>query len=173
MATLHSCWKHGTALTVESPENLLRTGYYDWGAGVHIKPGKSSWFHVPLSSPKLPDGDTLRLLRTYLFFNTFHCTIRNIHIYDGLVKVEEFNNLLLKDEHRFKKDPANTFNLSRGHVVQTRIKISFFCVASHPSDAEMSTPQLIISTARADYLTGYDHVKELPAHKLVIGALGY
>jgi len=48
---LHASRVHGNALTVESPENLDRVGHFGWGADIAIRPGKSSWFHIPLSTP--------------------------------------------------------------------------------------------------------------------------
>ena len=156
MTTKHSVWTHGNALVVESPESLSSPGNYGWGADVDIKPGKSSWFHIPLSSPQMLNSQPARLVRAYLFFNAFNCSIRNIHIYDGSFKVHSYDNLFLENDHRHNKDPENTFILPQEHTVKTGIGISFFCIASIGFDSQIPTPRLIIASAGADYVTGID-----------------
>lgn len=172
MATQHSFWTHGTALTVESSENIIGNRYYGWGADMDIIPGKSSWFHIPLSSPQKLNNDSVRLLRTYLFFNAFNCSIRNVHIYDGSAIVQEYNELFLEDEHRLAKDSWNTFNLTKEHTINTGIGISFFCVAAIGFDSQIPQPRLIIGTAGADYVTGYNFTSDTIAHaRSVIGII--
>ena len=156
MTTNHSFWTHGNALVVESPENLSSPGNYGWGADVDIKPGKSSWFHIPLSSPQMLNSNSVRLLRAYLFFDAFNCSIRNVHLYDGSINVHNYDNLFLENDHRQKKDTLNTFILPHEHTVKTGIGISFFCIASIGFDSQIPTPRLIISSAGADYVTGID-----------------
>ena len=48
---LHASWVHGNAVTVENPSSLDRVGHFGWGGDMTIKPGQSSWFHVPLPTP--------------------------------------------------------------------------------------------------------------------------
>lgn len=155
MTTLYSFWTHGTALTVESPENVSYIGYFGWGADMDINPGKSSWFHIPLTSPQMLNSDTVRILRTYLFFNAFNCSIRNVHVYDGSMIIHEYNDLSLNGEHRIKKDNSNTFNLLREHTMHSGIGISLFCSAEIGFDSQIPQPRLIIGTAGADYITGF------------------
>ena len=172
MSTKHSFWTHGNALTIESPENISAPGRYGWGADIDMIPGKSSWFHIPLSSPQTINGSNARLSKLYLFFNAFNCSIRDVHIYDGSVKVHEFGGFFLEEEHRIVKDTVNTFILPKEHVVQTAIGISFFCIASIGFDSPIATPRLIVASAGADYTTGFDNISsEFANKKVTIGII--
>jgi hypothetical protein len=151
--TLHASWVHGTALTVEQPENLNRVGHFGWGADMGIVPGKSSWFHVPLPTPVILNGSRSSLLRVFLLFETEQGSIRNVHVYDGSGKVQEFNNLFLSGEHRINLDGENTFNLAQPHSVAWGIGVSFFFVAEIGFDSSIPPPRLILGSAGGDYST--------------------
>ncbi len=146
-------WIHGNALTVEQPENLSRVGHFGWGADMAIVAGKSSWFHVPLPTPVILNGSRASLLRVFLMFETEQGSIRNVHVYDGSSKVQEFNGLLLKGEHRINLDAENTFNLAQPHSVAYGIGVSFFFVADIGFDSNIPPPRLILGSAGGDYTT--------------------
>jgi uncharacterized protein DUF6623 len=151
--SFHASWVHGTALTVEQPENLSHVGHYGWGADMRIVPGKSSWFHVPLPTPVILNDSRSSLLRVFLMFETEQGSIRNVHVYDGSSKVQEFNNLLLTGEHRINLDAANTFNLTRPHSGAFGVGVSFFFVADIGFDSNIPPPRLILGSAGGDYTT--------------------
>jgi len=151
--SFNASWVHGTALTVEQPENLSHVGHYGLGADMRIVPGKSSWFHVPLPTPVILNDSRSSLLRVFLMFETEQGSIRNVHVYDGSSKVQEFNNLLLTGEHRINLDAANTFNLTRPHSVAFGVGVSFFFVADIGFDSNIPPPRLILGSAGGDYTT--------------------
>jgi hypothetical protein len=150
---MHASWVQGNALTVESPENLARVGHFGWGADMLVRPGKSSWFHIPLPTPVIVGDARTQLHRVFLLFKTDPHTgsIRNVHVYDGSSKPQEFNDLFLEGEHRTQLDGMNTFNLATPHTVAFGIGISFFFVASISLDSPVSPAQLIVASAGGDY----------------------
>jgi hypothetical protein len=120
---------------------------------MRIVPGKSSWFHVPLPTPVILDGNRSSLIRVFLMFETEQGSIRNVHVYDGSSKVQEFNDLFLQGEHRINLDGANTFTLSQPHSVIFGIGVSLFFVADIGFDSNIPPPRLILGSAGGDYNT--------------------
>ncbi|ADB38697.1 DUF6623 family protein [Spirosoma linguale] len=148
---IHASWIQGNALTVESPELLNRIGHFGWGADMSLKPGKGSWFHIPIPSPVLvPEGRT-KIQRFFLLFDAEGGSIRNVHLYDGSAKIQEFNNLLLTGEHRVSIDAQNGFTLSAPHVVAFGIGISFFFIADIGFDSAIPPSRLIVGSAGGDF----------------------
>ncbi len=148
---LHASWIHGNALTVENPGSLDRVGHFGWGADMAIRPGQSSWFHIPLATPVIIGDVRAQVQRLFLMFDAVSGSIRNVHIYDGSGKVQEFNNLLLEGEHRTALDGMNTFNLSAPHSVVLGMGISFFFVADIGIDSPIPDARLIVASAGGDF----------------------
>lgn len=148
---LYASWIHGNALTVESPENLAKVGHFGWGADILIKPGKASWFHIPLPTPVIVADKRSNAQKVFLLFKSDSGSIRNVHIYDGSSKVQEFNDLVLKGEHRVALDGQNTFSLARPHTVIWGMGITFFFVADIGFDTQIPPPHLIVASAGGDF----------------------
>ena len=151
--SFHASWVHGTALTVENPENLIRIGYFGWGADMQIAPGKASWFHVPLPTPVIPNGTQSSLLRVFLMFETEQGSIRNVHVFDGSSRVQEFNDFNLTGDHLRGLDSVNTFNLSQPHGSLFGIGVSFLYIADIGFDSAIPPSRLILASAGGDYTT--------------------
>jgi len=151
---MYASWVHGNALTVESPENLSRVGHYGWGADMLIQPGKASWFHIPLPTPVIVSDVRARLQRVFLLFKSDpgDGEIRNVHVYDGSSKPQEFNDVHLAGEHRTGLDAQNTFTLTSPHSVAWGIGITFLYQAAVGIDSATPPARLILASAGADYL---------------------
>jgi hypothetical protein len=149
----HASWVHGNALTVENPENLNRIGHFGWGADMSVKPGKASWFHVALPTPVIVSDVRSSLIRVFLMFESEQGSIRNVHVYDGSFKIQEFNGLMSEGEHRLGLDGMNTFNLAHPHSVAFGIGVSFFFIASIGFDSTIPPSRLILASAGGDYIT--------------------
>ncbi|KAJ9661771.1 hypothetical protein H2198_001736 [Neophaeococcomyces mojaviensis] len=149
---LYASWTHGNALTVESPENLNRVGHNGWGADMSVKAGKSSWFHIPVPTPVIVGDVRSQFQKFFLLFSADGGQIREVHIYDGSSKIQEFNGLNLAGEHRLSLDGANTFNLSTPHVVRWGIGITFAFTASIGFDSQIPPSRLIVASAGADFM---------------------
>ena len=150
---LYASWTHGNALTVESPENLARVGHFGWGADMYMQPGKGSWFHIPIPTPVIIGDVRSTLLRVFLLFEIAPGTgsIRNVHVYDGPFKPQEFNGLDLDGAHRTGLDAANTFALAAPHTVVFGIGVTFFFQAAIGIDSHISPPLLRLATAGGDF----------------------
>ena len=152
--SMFASWVHGNALTVESPQNLDRVGHYGWGADLLIKPGRASWFHIALPTPVIVGDVRAQLQRVFVLFKSDRGAgeIRNVHVYDGSAKPQEFNGLHLSGEHRLGLDSSNRFNLASPHIVTWGIGVSFYFQASIGIDSAIPSARLIVASAGADYL---------------------
>lgn len=151
--TMHASWVHGNALTVESPENLTRVGHFAWGADMQIKPGKSSWFHIPIPTPVIVDDVRTTVQRVFLLFSSEWGSIRHVHVTDGSFKIQEFEDLSLDGEHRSSLDGQNMFILAQPHKVRWGIGISFFYTAAIGFDTPLPPSRLILGSAGGDFFT--------------------
>jgi hypothetical protein len=118
-----------------------------------IRPGKGCWFHIPVPTPVIVGDKRTTIQKLFLLFETpvGQGEIRNVHIYDGSAKVQEFNGLHLSGAHRTGLDAQNTFNLSAAHTVIFGMGISFFYQAAIGFDSPIPPARLIIGTAGGDF----------------------
>lgn len=149
---LNASWVHGTALTVESPQNLARKGYFGWGADMVLSPNPEggSWFHIPLPTPVIV-GDNRTFVQTFfLLCWTDGGVIQEVDIWDGPNKVREFVALAVHGEHRLGLDNANTFKMEQGHSVNWGMGISFFFANAGGSEGGLGG-RLILAAAGGDF----------------------
>lgn len=159
----YSVFTHGNALVTESPAELAGQIKVGWGTQVTFRPpasrtvgnfevfdsrGPGSWFHLPLTSTLTTFGrQNPYLASVTLLFDTSHCRITNVHVYDGVRQVAAFDNLgpfglkgsFLETRNRADVDPEfpgatpqsfpNTLALPRPHRVLAGIGLSFFACA--------------------------------------------
>ncbi len=159
----YSVFTHGNALTVESPAELAGSVKVGWGTQITFKApaahnvqgltvfdvrGPGSWFHVPLSSTLATFGRRNPVLTSVtLLFDTSHCRITNLHVYDGARLVTAFDDLgpfglkgsFLEARNSADVEPdvthanprvfPNTRVLPQRHKVFSGIGLSFFACA--------------------------------------------
>ncbi len=148
---LYASWVHGSALNVESPENLNRVGHNGWGADMSVKPGKSSWFHIAVPTPVIVGDVRSQFSKFFLLFEASGGRVQEVHVYDGSVKIQEFKELNFTGPHRVSLDGANTFNLSAAHSVSWGIGITFSFTADIGFDSQIPPSRLILASAGADF----------------------
>lgn len=149
---LHASWVHGNAVQVESPENFVSVRHFGWGGDAALRPGKASWFHIPIPTPVISGDVRTTVQRLFVLYKAENCEVRNVHVFDGSTKVQELNNLHLTGEHRTGLGRANTFDLAAPHTVMFGMGITFFVQASIGFDTVIRT-RFITATAGADFHT--------------------
>ena len=156
----YSLFTHGTALEIETPDALAGSIKVGWGTqilfrepvaenveGLPVFPkvGPGSWFHIPLPSTLTTFGRrNPRLESVTLLFESRHCRILHVHVYDGVDILQEFNNLKLAGAFLRKRNSedinpeasspnrqefSNTLPLEKSHRVFSAIGISFYACA--------------------------------------------
>lgn len=160
----YSLFTHGTALIVETPDTLLDYRKYGLGTQITFHPptpqahqgipvwdeqGPGSWFHISLPSTLTTFGrQNPHLDSITLLFKTEHCRISDVHVYDGVQIVQQFQftapGELLKGSFLDVRDSEdidpsalspssksyrNTIRIARPHRVFAVISISFYACA--------------------------------------------
>jgi len=148
---LYASWTHGNSVVVENPAHLTSLGHFGWGTDVRVAPGKDSWFHIPIPTPVITNGVRTKIQKLFLLFDAENGSIRNVHIYDGPGKVQEYNGLMLEGNHFGGIDAVNTFNLANVHTVLWGMSISFYFIANIGFDSNIPAPRLAVSTAGGDF----------------------
>jgi hypothetical protein len=201
----YSLFTHGTALEVETPANLAHFVRLGWGTEITFKKpvvedfhglpvtnaeGPGSWFHLPLTSTLTTFGRRNPQLESVtLLFETSHCRIVHLHVWDGAKLVQEFNGIHRKgaflatrdtddvDPESLQSSPqrfSNTFTLSRPHRVFSAIGLSFFACAFHedfnvggfspPLGAPLPPAVLIVAAGGGQFV-----VADMPLLQLSLG----
>jgi hypothetical protein len=154
--TSNTSWIHGNALVAQNPENLARNGRYGWGADILMLDGRGSWFHIPVPTPTVDEGESRHVERLFLLFeSSADGKITSVHIWDGPVQVEQLNNLNLTGSHRGQVDSENMFILEEPHPSLFGMSISFYYQDSPISGGIFGPPQqsrLIVSAAGVSLL---------------------
>lgn len=170
---MHASWVHGNAVRVQNVENVVSVSFLAPGAEIVIAPGRGCWFHVPLPTPAIvaehsqlepgpgseprtvPVLESARtsLHRVSLLFGAGEGTLRNVHVHDGSAKVQEWNDLHVRGDHRLATDGQNSFTLATPHRVTCGIGLSFFFVADVGIDTASKSPAatLVVCAAGADF----------------------
>jgi hypothetical protein len=98
-------WVHGTAVTVEVPaqmESVRRFGFFTRLIG---KPNTTNWFHFAIPTPVIVNNDRKVLGPCMLRFQTggANAVVRDVHIYDGEVRVAAHNGVNLSGNQPFRR----------------------------------------------------------------------
>jgi hypothetical protein len=143
-------WVHGNALAVQSPESLEVNGRLGWGADLRVRPGKSTWLHIPVPTPVIIGEVRASLMRVFLLFDARGGRFTAVHVWDGVNKVQQFDGLDLSGNH-VAVDGVNTFKLDRPHRVVTGIGVSAVFTAPIGFDTSIAATRLIVAAAGADF----------------------
>ncbi|HZM76405.1 MAG TPA: DUF6623 family protein [Candidatus Limnocylindrales bacterium] len=121
MAISQAMWVHGHSLQCENP--ALTVGRIGFG-GLIRGPGSQSWYHLAIPTTVIVTDIRQRVDAAMLFFSSGgQGSIRNVHVWDGNVRIAAFDNLNLTGNQVFSR-----------HVLPARpsvnwgIGISFFAV---------------------------------------------
>ncbi|MER6152584.1 hypothetical protein [Streptomyces hirsutus] len=109
---LTALWTHGNAVVPESPQQLEKFIQLGFGTDVTSKQGvPKMWFHVPMPTPPLLNGQRPKLKRVALLGKSgdVSSAIRRVHIFDGSDRVQDKGVLI----------SGNNLNFNEGCVVQT------------------------------------------------------
>jgi peptidoglycan hydrolase-like protein with peptidoglycan-binding domain len=98
-------WAHGTAVTVEVPskmESVRRFGFFTRLIG---EPNTTNWFHFALPTPVIVNDDRKVVGPCMLRFQTSgtNAVVRDVHIYDGEVRVAAHNGVNLSGSQPFRR----------------------------------------------------------------------
>ena len=156
MALKAAMWVHGTAVSIEgSVEELTRSGN---GVLIRGKSNATTWFHFPIATPVILDGNRLRLVRVFAFYDTLPLTsiidsmgpkLTNVRIFDGPNLVRSFDGLNFTGPHAKGIDGSNNWSISPPTEVFFGLSLS---VAVHfPTTFSHEEQTILFTTAGADF----------------------
>jgi peptidoglycan hydrolase-like protein with peptidoglycan-binding domain len=98
-------WLHGTAVTVEVPANMESVRRFGFFTRLIGKPNTTNWFHFALPTPVIVNDDRKVIGPCMLRFQTggTNAIVRDVHIYDGEVRVAAHNGVNLSGSQPFRR----------------------------------------------------------------------
>jgi len=98
-------WAHGTAVTVELPDNIESMRRFGFFTRLIGKPNTQNWFHFALPTPVIVNDDRKVIGPCMLRFQTggTNAVVRDVHIYDGEVRVAAHNGVNLSGGQPFRR----------------------------------------------------------------------
>ncbi|KAH7307933.1 hypothetical protein BKA65DRAFT_520315 [Rhexocercosporidium sp. MPI-PUGE-AT-0058] len=106
MSIKQAAWTHGLGVELESRSwSALRQGFF-----TTVRPsneGTFGWVHFVIPTPVIVDGTRLKAESAMIRFSTGSTAkITNFHVYDGEVKIAEYNGLSLAGSLQFVREPV-------------------------------------------------------------------
>jgi hypothetical protein len=160
MALKAAVWAHGTVVEAEYPGNLQGLVRRGWGTHFVGKPGTENWFHIPITTLPILDGQRLKLVKVFVFYNTdtpvvaaARPYITDVHVYDGPSKIKEFSGLgNLAGKHDAAIDTANSWAVTPNIPVQWGVSLSVHVHFPPPLPAGASPNyEILFTAAGADF----------------------
>jgi peptidoglycan hydrolase-like protein with peptidoglycan-binding domain len=98
-------WVHGTAVTVELPENIESMRRFGFFTRLVGKPNTQNWFHFAIPTPVIVSNDRKVVGPCMLRFQTggTNAVVRDVHIYDGEVRLVAHDSVNLSGSQPFTR----------------------------------------------------------------------
>ena len=104
-AIAEASWVHGTAVTVELPDNMELVRRFGFFTRLIGKPNTTNWFHFAIPTPVIVNNDRKVVGPCMLRFQTggTNAVVRDVHIYDGEVRVAAHDSVNLSGSQPFRR----------------------------------------------------------------------
>jgi hypothetical protein len=150
MSKLQALWVHGSAVQPE------REGYFvtrrNYKTGTLFKTHGSEWFHFPVPTPVIVDGDRAQLVKCFVLFETGSgAKITDVEVYDGEKKIADFGGLSLTGKHTTSVDAQNSWVISPGKDLIFGVSISVRVDFGNPQTGSVAAVRF--ASAGIDALT--------------------
>jgi peptidoglycan hydrolase-like protein with peptidoglycan-binding domain len=98
-------WVHGTAVTVELPDNIESMRRFGFFTRLVGKPNTQNWFHFAIPTPVIVTNDRKVVGPCMLRFQTggTNAVVRDVHIYDGEVRLVAHDSVNLSGSQPFTR----------------------------------------------------------------------
>jgi hypothetical protein len=155
-------WIHGNNVSVEFPDRLepfpevgkagSRKGY---GTAFWGRSNAFNWFHFSIPTPVILNEQRYPLQKIFVFYSAQRSSIRNVHVYDGSVRIWNRDNLNLQGDHSRAIDSSNSWQidppitLRYGLGISVGVQFNSFIDEPNPNIHF----EIFFSTAGADFGT--------------------
>lgn len=94
--------------------NGLREGF---GVTFHLQGGKNNFFHCPIPTPVIVEGQRADLDRVMVLFNLPQgASINSVHVWDGPNRILQRDGLNITGNHSTGLDPDNIFDVHHAGI---------------------------------------------------------
>jgi hypothetical protein len=102
-AISYASWIHGHSMQIEYPDRIAYQRRTGMSFDIEGQPGTDNWFHFAIPTPVIVNDVRLRAGSIMLCFKTFSVDafVRDVHVYDGGVRIAEYNNIGLSMDQPF------------------------------------------------------------------------
>lgn len=148
MSTKQAMWVHGTSVQAEREGYFISKSRPAWGATFRTQ--GSEWFHFAVPTPVIFGGQNSTLQKVFVLYKTgLGAKIKQLHIFDGATKIQEFLNLQLSGDHSGALDGQNTWNVNPVHV---KFGLGLSVLAEFGNATANGVPEIIFASAGADFI---------------------
>jgi len=93
----YASWIHGHSMQIEYPDRIAYQRRTGMSFDIEGQPGTDNWFHFAIPTPVIVNDVRLRASTVLFCFKTYSVDafVRDVHIYDGVFRIAEFNNINL------------------------------------------------------------------------------
>ncbi|KAH8784383.1 hypothetical protein BGZ57DRAFT_925379 [Hyaloscypha finlandica] len=125
MSIKQAAWTHGLGVELESSSwSALRQGFY-----TTVRPSNEAtfgWVHFVIPTPVILDGTRLKAESAMIRFSTGSTAkITNFHVYDGEVKIAEYDGLALAGNLQFVREAVpNNHQVLWGTAISLGVQFS-------------------------------------------------
>ena len=93
-------WAHGSSMQLEYPNRVTSVRHTGTFARVEGSPGQNTWVHLPVPTPTVVNGSSVRVSAVLLSFRArANARVHEIIVYDGDRRVAEHMGLDLQGDH--------------------------------------------------------------------------
>lgn len=98
-------WVHGTSIQIELPENIEFVRRFGFFTRIIGRPNTTNWFHFAIPTPVIVNNVRKTFGPCMLRFSTGGAAalVRDVHLYDGEVRVVAHNNVNLSGSQPFTR----------------------------------------------------------------------
>lgn len=136
MAIKQAMWTHGSAVQVETPNNLKSVERYAFFTRLVGNKGSGSWLHFAIPTPVIVDDQRLRLESAMIRFrcNSDMVCVAHFHVCDGEDRFYMNDNINVV--HNNWQIPLHRETIRPERVLLWGIGISIYVAFNGNSDAE-------------------------------------
>ena len=135
---------------------MEREGYFiskkRCGYGAFFQTHGKEWIHFAIPTPVIVNGKRSSLKKIFVFYKTEGTAkITAVHVYDGIKKIKEFNNISIAGDHSKTVDSNNSWMITPTISIEFGLGISVHVDFGPPNKS--GVPYIWFTTAGADFET--------------------
>lgn len=155
MAKLNAIWVDGTNVRAQNEGYFIThqmTGRAARFSGHTAIGTQGEWFQWSMPTPVIIDGVRATVNKIFVMYQTLGTAkIKAVHLYDGAVRFESFDNISYCGDHFENIDNFNAWVIKKPHSMLYGLGISV--LVDFGPTSKIGVPEIQFFTAGADFYT--------------------